>query len=208
MSTACLPIRFEIENTALASAVGSITQVCSEIHSSGGSSLLNTEGIPGTAGNVAINSVAGLALNANDREYLCAIRLKTTLNSVRNSIVVTNVSPWFNALSRTIWFGILYSPAESPSTETGGAWNSVDSFSGVEVNTTLTDVTASGNSKYLYQDVLDATGNVLEIEQLLASVQLSLNIAGTVSDTLYLAVQRLEPNNTTVWGGFNWKEIQ
>lgn len=208
MSTACLPIRFEIENTGAASAVGSFTQICSEIHSSGGSNLLHTEGIPGTIGNVAINSVAGLALNANNRKYLCAIRLKTSFNSVRNAITVVGISPWFNALARTIWFGVLYSPAESPSTETGGSWVSVDSFSGVEYNTTLTDVTPSANSKYMYQNVIDANGSAEEIESLLSSLHLSLNIAGNASDTIYLAVQRLEANNTTVWGGFNWKEIQ
>lgn len=214
MSTATLPIRFRIYNTAASSGTGSILQICTEVRSRGGSvSGKRVEALPFAASNIVLNNTTGRALNNNNRTSLIAIRLKTTLGGVRNAIVIDDISPWVQGLSRIIWAGIYYIPAEdiaaATAVITGGTWTSVKNTSGIEFNTGITAVTLSTLSTLIVEDTIDRSGGALvKLGDFMLGLPFSLNIAGTHSDVLLLQVQRLEANNTTVWGGFTWKETQ
>jgi hypothetical protein len=211
MSTACLPIRFSVYNTGAATGTGTLTKICSAVHSEGGSSIVDTEGVPFSKSNVPFNAIGGLSVpTGGNFRILQALKLKTTLGGQRNTAIVSALSPWVNSLNRSVWYGVLYVPAESLPTELGGGWTSVRGTSAVEYSNSLSlsGFTPGQTGAFLvYENSVDSTGSASQdMEKAMASLQMSLNIDGDESDRIYLMVQGLENNTTTAWGGWNWKE--
>lgn len=213
MSSASLPVRFEARNTGTASSTGSILQICVEVVSNGGTDPTKAETLTFSASNFTPGSITGLTLNSNNIRNILAIRLKTTFGGVRNSARMINLRPYFGIAvatnqSRNALMRILYTPPQETSTETGGTWTSVSALSGLEFNTGITALTPSTNTVTVFETSVANQSSFDGAEDILGSVDLTLNIAGTQSAVFYMQCQRLNTNTAEAFGGLSWKEVQ
>lgn len=213
MSTASLPLRFEVRNIGACSVVGSLLQICVEVAANGGTDPLKSESLSFSASNFTPNSITGLTLNNNDLRTLIGLRLKTTFGGIRNSAQVALLKPFFGIAvtsnqSRNAYMRILYTPSQETSTETGGTWTSVSNNSGLEYNTGITALTPSTNTISVFETAVANQSSFDSAEDILGSVALTLNIAGTQSAVFYMQCQRTDTSTTQAFGGFSWKEIQ
>lgn len=128
MTTACLPIRYEIENTSATSGTSTLKQICSAVISEGGYSLTGSKksighSITGTG------AVGRTLTNAATYYPIGAIRLK---DSRRDSIVLpTGVTIVPNSAGNN---SVINWRVYKGSTIAGGTWTSAGSNSSVEYN--------------------------------------------------------------------------
>ncbi len=128
MATACLPIRYEIENTATTESNSKLKQICATVISEGGYTLT---GIPLSVG-VALTAKKDLTV-ANTYYPVLAIRLRNDRRdaiAIPNSISIQAVSSGGSSL-------LSYHVTEA-SQIVGGSWLNADSDSNVVYNTTMT----------------------------------------------------------------------
>lgn len=130
MSTACLPVRYEITNTGTAASGSTLRQICSSVISEGGYSL---QGQPRSIGHTLGTPVR----LPNDSSFvpLLSIRLKSTCP---DSIVL----PKFYTIAPVAQSTFKYRIYNAQATTTGGVWTSMGADSCVEYNLAPTSVTA------------------------------------------------------------------
>jgi hypothetical protein len=87
MSTACLPIRYEIFNTGITTNTSTLKQICSTVISDGGYELRGTQYTEGTA----ITSPVTLGA-AGSTNSIVSVRLKTTPNRLDAIVILTALS--------------------------------------------------------------------------------------------------------------------
>jgi hypothetical protein len=194
MSTACLPIRYEIENLAATSGSTTMKQVCSSVISEGGYEQITKQWAATRTAPIASTSVANgyapvvsLQLKAG---YTDAIVLPSQIHIIGDG----NSSTYEYACIRN-------------ATITGGSWVTHTGSGGVlEYNITATSMTggtvedsgifsSSNQSSALINAYLAST-----FEQ-----QIGRTIGG-VSDTFTLAVRHLATGGN-VFGTLNWNSI-
>ena len=124
MTTACLPIRYEIQNTANTSVSSSLRQICCSVISEGGYELRGRNKSAGSSSLINLPT-AGTFYN------LMSIRLK--VDRLDAIVVPKNISVFGKGNNTRIHWKIL-----SGGTITGGSWNSAGSDSAVEYNNTGT----------------------------------------------------------------------
>jgi len=132
MTTACLPIRYEIENTAGTSGASTLKQICSTVISEGGYSL---SGVSRTVGH-PITGTGGVGkelTNAGTYYPIAAIRLK---DDQRDAIVLpTGIDFVPNSTGNN---SVINWRVYKGATVGGGSWNSAGSTSSVNYNLTPT----------------------------------------------------------------------
>lgn len=129
MTTATLPIRYEITNTGITSNASMMTQICSSVISEGGFQI---SGTPGSIGHTLGNPIT--LPNDNSFKPLLAIRLKSTnLDAV---VIPTNftISP---VAQSTFKFRVYRKAITS-----GGSWANVSANSSVQYNLGPTSITS------------------------------------------------------------------
>ena len=135
MTTACLPIRYEIENTGTTSSSSTMKSICSTVMSEGG-----YEGFSRRY-NVTRNGSTGTTLTTAGTQYpMIALRLNS--NRLDSVIIPSNISAVLNETASnkpdTVQYRILLNP-----TLTGGSWST--HYNGnVDYNITATGV-SGGN---------------------------------------------------------------
>lgn len=133
MQTACLPLRYEIENTATTASASTFKIVCATVISEGGYELRGrsrTAGTPITSAYAM--ATAGtfypiVSLRANTANYM------DTIAALTNISITPVSSGYYN------WKIV------SGGTVTGGTWSSTDSSSTVQYNINATSFTATGS---------------------------------------------------------------
>jgi hypothetical protein len=130
ITTANLPVRWEIRNKAAVSSSKSMKSVCCTVISEGG--FEETRGVPVCAS----NGITPIAVDGGTTPVpIIAIRPKETFNSIvnRGQIIPSGVS----ALAQTeiVHCTVLWNP-----TITGGSWVSAHADSIVEYNVTMTSI--------------------------------------------------------------------
>jgi hypothetical protein len=129
MTTATLPLRYEIENVGTASSSGTLRQICSTVISEGGYEL---RGLGGAAGH-AVN--AKYDLTATGTFYpIASIRLKSTRPDA--AVVLAGLSLVGTTNNATYNWRLI-----AGGTTTGGSWVDIGSGSAVEYNLTATGFT-------------------------------------------------------------------
>lgn len=123
MTTANLPVRWEITNTA-ASAGTFMYATCAAVISEGGNSDQMALPFAAASGDVTVTT---------SRTCLVAMRPAATFNSIVNRAHITAREFGAVAGNNGIYVELLYNP-----TLTGGSWVAADANSGVEVNLTAT----------------------------------------------------------------------
>lgn len=194
MSTACLPIRYEITNTGVTTGISTLRQVCSSVISEGGYTL---SGAPRSIGH---NLGAPITL-PNDASFkpLLSIRLKST---TPDSIVL----PKFYTIAPTGQSTFKYRIYNKLATTTGGSWVSAGSDSPVEYNLGPTAI-ASGT--------IVAEGFIISSNQTAgAPVQVSFGFENqlernsfTGTNYEYVLVAATTGTNQTVYASLEWQEV-
>ena len=193
MTTACLPLRYEIENTSGQTGSSTLRQICSTILSEGG-----YEGFTRRY-NVTKNGSNLTNLTTQDIQYpMIALRLNS--NRLDSIIVPSNLSvvvePGTNNKPVTVQYRILLNP-----TLTGNTWST--HFNGnVDYNITATAVTGGTD---IIGGYISSSGS-LDISNINdCNFQIGRNQLG-VSDTFVLTLTPIE-DDTDVTCDVSWFEI-
>jgi hypothetical protein len=195
ITTASLPLRYEIKNTAATSGSSTLKQICSTVISEGGYELNGLQQAIGTP----ITSPKALA-TAGTFYPIVSLRLKTT--SLDGIIILTAVS--LMGIANGVNFNW---QLRATGTTTGGSWVSAGSDSAVEYNITGSSysggrILASGfiNSSNQGSPTIDI------LKQALFKTQLERNgLTSTPYElTLVVAAGTINEN---VFASMDWEEV-
>lgn len=193
MTTACLPVRYEIENTAATSSSSTLKQICSSVISEGGYEL---RGKPLSIGSTELYDLA----TANTYYPVQSIRLRSDrLDAI---VVPKNVSLLGVGNNTRLHWKIV-----SNATITGGVWANVSSVSAVEYNTN-TSATMTGGSTFVegYVGINNQSGETITLDSGLFKFQLERNGLTNAATTFTLAVSGAA-NGDDALGAIMWEEI-
>jgi hypothetical protein len=195
ITTASLPVRYEISNTGITTSNSTLKQVCSTVISEGGYELRGLQQAIGTP----ITSPTSLA-TAGTFYPIVSLRLKTTkLDSI---IILTAIS------LMGIGNGINYNWQVRASGTTGeGSWVSAGDDSGVEYNITGTSVVGG---RILASGFLNSSNqgspSIDILKEALFKFQLERNGLTGIPFELSL-VATAGSNNQQIFGSIDWEEI-
>ena len=194
ITTASLPLRYEITNTGATSGASTLKQVCSTVLSEGGYELRGSQQAVGTP-----ITTAKTLTTAGTFYPIVSIRLKSTrLDAV---VLATAVSLIGNTSANYNWQVV------ASGTTTGGSWVSAGTNSSVEYNLTGSSFTGG---RILASGYFTATANTsVSVDILRAALfnnQLERNgLTNTPYEfTIILAAGT---NNETAFASMDWEEI-
>lgn len=195
ITTASLPLRYEMTNTAATTGASTLKQVCSTVISEGGFALTGLQQAIGTP----ITTPTSLA-TAGTYYPIVSLRLKTTrLDAI---IVLTAAS--ILALTNNVnyeWRVI------ASGTTTGGTWTSAGANSAVEYNITGTSFTGGRILAQGYTQGSNQGSTTIDIlKQALFANQLERNgITGTPFELTLVAAA--SSNTATIHASLDWEEV-
>lgn len=193
MQTACLPIRYEIENTGTTSSSSTLQQICSTVITEGGYEIA---GRSRTAGTVP-NSPRTLT-TAGTYYPIVSLRLKST----RLDGIVAPVA--FSAIGVTP--GNYRYVLEQAGTVVGGTWISAGIDSNIEYNLTATSLSGGTQlSSGYFSSSNQSTGSVQTVSDLFR-YQLQRNSFTNTAETYTLSLAS-DGAGDTVLGSIDWQEI-
>jgi len=196
MTTAILPIRYEIENTGTTASASTMKQICSTVLSEGGFELSGFQQSVGTP----ITSAYTLT-TAGTFYPLVSLRLKST--ALDDLVILSAIS-----LLGSSSVGVIYNwKIVNGDTVTGGTWVSGGASSAVEYNisgtgTTGGDVLAAG---YINAGAQSSQGVDISKASLF-KFQLERNSFTSTPTTLTLMVAA-DTNTSKIYGSVDWEEI-
>ena len=194
ITTASLPLRYEITNTGATSGASTLKQICSTVLSEGGYELRGSQQAVGTP------ITAPRTLTTGGTLYpIVSIRLKSTrLDAIA---VATAISIIGNTAANYNWQVVV------AGTTTGGSWVSAGTNSSVEYNLTGTSFTGG---RILASGYFTATANTSVSVDILRAALFSNQLerdglTGTPYEfTLNLVAGT---NNETAFASMDWEEI-
>jgi hypothetical protein len=195
ITTACLPLRYEIRNIAATASSSTLKQICSTVMSEGGYELRGSQQAIGTP----ITTPRALAL-AGTAYPIVALRLKSNYLDAIAVISALSIMGVGNN-ENYLW------QLRNGSTVTGGSWVSAGSDSAVEYNLTGTGVS---DGRILASGFISASNQgspSIDISKSsLFSMQLERN---SLTGAAYPAVLVVSGANASqsVYGSVDWEEI-
>jgi hypothetical protein len=196
ITTASLPLRYEIANTGITTSSSTLKQVCSTVISEGGYEL---RGIQQAVG-IPINSPRTLG-TAGTFYPVISLRLKTSPNRLDAIVILTALSIMPISTGNFNWQVI------ASETTTGGAWVSAGVDSAVEYN--ITGTSAAGG-RILASGFFNASNQgasqVDILKEALFKFQLERNGLTSTPYELTLVVAS-DSSNDTVVASLDWEEI-
>jgi hypothetical protein len=193
MTTACLPVRYEIENTAETDSASTLNQICSSVISEGGYEL---RGRPRTIGSSSLFNLA----TSGTFYPVTSIRLKST--RMDGIVIPKNISLLGVGNNTRLHWKIV-----QDATITGGSWTSVGSDSAVEYNAN-TSATMSGGIDLVqgYVGINNQSNETITLDSGLFKFQLERNALANTVTTFTLAVSGAA-NGDDCLGAIMWEEI-
>ena len=195
ITTACLPLRLEIENIGATASSSTLKQVCSTVISEGGYELRGLQQAIGTS------ITAPYSLTTAGTFYpVISLRLKTTaLDAI---VILTAISIMSAAGTANYAWRVVASP-----TTTAGSWVSAGADSAVEYNLTGT---ASTGGRILAQGYFSGSNqshpSIDILKEALFKFQLERDgLAGTPYELSLLIAA--SANASTVHAAVDWEEI-
>jgi hypothetical protein len=196
ITTASLPLRYEIANTGITTSSSTLKQVCSSVISEGGYEL---RGIQQAVG-IPINSPRTLG-TAGTFYPVISLRLKASPNRLDAIVILTALSIMPISTGNFNWQVI------ASETTTGGAWVSAGVDSAVEYN--ITGTSAAGG-RILASGFFNASNQgasqVDIMKEALFKFQLERNGLTSTPYELTLVVAS-DSSNDTVVASLDWEEI-
>ncbi len=195
MTTANLPVRYEITNTGTASGTNTLLAICSVAISEGGQDLF---GIP-----FGVNTGTTSLSVSSARVPLLSIRPALTFQSVANRGLMQPTS-FDMAADQLVVVEVFLNP-----TLTGASWAAVNATHSIAEMDTSASAISGGVCVYSAlgggaAKILTASAQDLNLSKRL----LSLNAAGTVGDILTITVSKISTNTTTTSASINWLEFR
>ena len=194
ITTASLPLRYEITNTGTTASSSTMKQICSTVLSEGGYELRGLQQAIGTT------ITAPYSLTTAGTFYpVVSIRLKTTaLDAI---IILTAISLLGVSSANYIWRVV------ASATTTGGTWTSAGSNSSVEYNLTGT---ATTGGRILAQGYFSSTNQSTAGADILkdALFKFQLERDGLTSSPYELSlIMSASGGASTVHASMDWEEI-
>lgn len=190
MTTATLPIRYEIENTGVTSGSSRLKHICNSIMSEGGYS-------PVVETRSAATSLAGLIMSQTVYNPLISIRLKSGYDY---AVVVPTMMNLYGLQSNAYGYKIL-----TDATITGGTWVSADPESTVEYNVTATALTGGVTvMQGLFMGGDKGAALQLDLKDNNHQFQLKRNMDGTTRTFVIAGIAT--NNNDYAVGSLTWGE--
>jgi hypothetical protein len=196
ITTASLPLRYELENTGATASASTLKQVCSTVISEGGYELRGLQ----QAINIPITA-ARSTTTAGTYYPIASIRLKSSPNNLDAIVILTALSILGTGNGVNYNWRVVAS-----GTTTAGTWVSAGASSSVEYNITGTSfsggrVLASGYTSSSNQS--SATIDILKAA--LFSFQLERNTFTSTPSELTLAVT--SDGGGSIYASLDWEEI-
>jgi hypothetical protein len=197
ITTASLPLRYEIENLNTTASISTLKQVCSTVISEGGYELRGRQNAIGTPISTPRD------LTATGVQYpVVSIRLKTSPNRLDAIVIPTAVSILGDGNNAFFEWRL-----QANATTSGGTWTSAGDTSSVEYN--LSGVSSSGG-RTLAKGYISSTtqsANALDIlKEALFQFQLQRDgLAGTPEEFTLLVQTRVAGDD--VYAALDWEEI-
>jgi hypothetical protein len=197
ITTASLPLRYEIENLDTTASSSTLKQVCSTVISEGGYELRGRQGAVGTP------LAAMRDLTATGVLYpIVSLRLKASPDRLDAVVIPTAVSILGDGNNAFFEWRL-----QSNSTTSGGTWTSASNDSSVEYN--LSGVSSSGG-RTLAKGYISSTtqsNNAIDIlKEALFQFQLQRNSFTSTPEEFSLLVQTKVAGDD-VYASIDWEEI-
>ena len=196
ITTASLPLRYEITNTGATSGASTLKQICSSVLSEGGYELRGAQQAVGTP----ITTAKTLG-SAGTYVPIVSIRLKST--RLDGIAVATALSAIGNTAANFNWQVV------SGGTTTGGTWTSAGTNSCVEYNILGTSFSFTGG-RILASGYFTATASTSVSVDILRAALLSTQLERnglTSTPYEFTLVLAAGTNNETVFGSMDWEEV-
>lgn len=197
ITTATLPLRYEIQNLTATASSSTLKQICSTVLSEGGYELRGKQGAIGTPIDVPRD------LTATGIQYpMVSIRLKTSPNRLDAVVIPTAAS--ILGLGNNAYFEW---QLQQGGTISGGTWTSAGSDSAVEYN--LSGVSISGGTTLAkgYVSSTTQSANALDIlKAALFQFQLRRNGLTSTPEALTLTMQTKVAGDDG-YASIDWEEI-
>jgi hypothetical protein len=194
ITTASLPLRYEITNTAATSGASTLKQICSTVLSEGGYELRGSQQAVGTP----ITSPRTLTTGGTFYPIV-SIRLKSTrLDAV---VIATAISVIGNTAANYNWQVV------SSGTTTGGSWVSAGTNSSVEYNLTGSSFTGG---RILASGFFTATASTSVSVDILRAALFNNQLERdglTGSPYEFTVILAAGTNNETAFVSMDWEEI-
>lgn len=192
MTTACLPIRMELENTGATASSSTYKQICTTVISEGGYAL---SGRPLSIGHTL--AAPYVLTNPNTVYPIFSMRLKS--NRMGGIVLPRNYSVGLSGNNNFRFMIIL------GGVTTGGTWTDAGSDSSVEYNLTATSITGGRIAEWKQIIGSNQFAGVADVADPFA-FQLERNpFTGTGTElTICLTTSG---NNVNVYGAVNWEEV-
>lgn len=198
ITTACLPIRYEIKNVAATGTTSKLKQICSSVISEGGYELRGTSRCTKTT----IGSPYALTV-ANTYYPVATIRLRS--GSLDSIVIPKGVSLMAKEAGNYAYWIV------ENGTTTGGTWVSSSISASVEYNITGTSFQTGSiiETGYFTQTNQGAGSPVKLGDGDLFKYQLTRNtLSATANEfTLCVAVDSITGGGNSVWRSIDWEEI-
>ena len=195
MTTACLPIRYEIENVGATTSDSTLKQICSTVISEGGYTLTGKQRSVGGA----LSSPKDIP-SAGTFVPIISIRLKS---DKLDSIVIPTGVTFFGVTNNTQYkYKIIVG-----GTLANAVFNSAATSSSVEWDTAATGITGGDDAKVGYVNVGAGTGGTIEsFKDGLFKFQLERD-SFTGTPTIFSLVATGAGNGNDALGAIDWEEI-
>jgi hypothetical protein len=196
ITTASLPLRYEIENTGTTASASTLKQVCSTVISEGGYELRGLQ----QAVSIPVNTPRTLG-TAGIFYPVISLRLKTSPNRLDAIVILTALSVLGVSTGEYNW------QVRASATTTGGTWVSAGTNSAVEYNITGTS-TADGRTlgSGYFSTSNQAATSVDILKEALFKFQLERDSFTSTPYELTLAVASSGGSDTVV-ASMDWEEI-
>lgn len=199
MTTAILPLRYEIQNTAVGSAA-SLNQICSTVLSEGGYEL---RGRPGYASNSVVTGTAGAPIDIDDTVFtpLLSVRLKSTPVDRLDAIAVLADAGLVSVVADTYDIRLI-----KAGTLTDANWTSAGANSAIEYDVSATAISGGEVVRGALRSLSNQSAATIEFTGSLFDLQFERNgLAGTAD--AYTIVARALGNSGSGRAYINWQEI-
>ena len=194
ITTASLPLRYEITNTGATSGASTLKQICSTVLSEGGYELRGAQQAVGTP-----ITTAKTLTTAGTFYPIVSIRLKST--RLDGIAVATALSAIGNTASNYNWQVV------SGGTTTAGTWVSAGTNSCVEYNITGTSF---AGGRIIASGYFTATASTSVSVDILRAALLSTQLERdglTSTPYEFTLTMAAGTNNESVFGSMDWEEI-
>jgi len=194
ITTASLPLRYEITNTGVTTNSSTLKQICSSVISEGGYELRGAQQAVG----IPITAPRSLAV-AGTFYPIVSIKLKSGF--LDGVVILTALSIMGTGTGIYNWKIV------ASGTTTGGAWNSAGVDSSVEYNITGTSFTGGRTlASGFITSTTQASVNLDILKEALFSFQLERNSFTNTSSEITL-IASASTNTELIYASIDWEEI-